>query len=79
MADTLEADPEQMDALLIVPEAELIAVSNDDKFQVLSLSDLLQCIKRNKIYLCENHQVLHTDLSNSCLGSIYSNFEQGIK
>ena len=79
MGDTMQAGAEEMDALMIVPEAELIAVSHDDKFQVLSQSDLASCIKRNKIYLCENHQVLHTDLSNSCLGSIYSNFEQGIK
>ena len=68
-----------MDALIIVPESNLIAVSNKDKFRVLSEGDLASCIKRNKIYLCEQHQVLHTDLSNSCIGSIYSNFESGIK
>ena len=79
MGDRMQASINSMDALMIVPEAELIAVSHDDKFQVLSQSDLASCIKRNKIYLCENHQVLHTDLSNSCLGSIYSNFEYGIK
>ena len=70
---------EDMDALTIVPEAEMIAVSSNDKFQILTQSDLAACIKRNKIYLCENHQVLHTDLTNSCLGSIYSNYEKGIK
>ena len=68
-----------MDALTIVPEAEMIAVSSNDKFQILTQADLAACIKRNKIYLCENHQVLHTDLTNSCLGSIYSNYERGIK
>ena len=68
-----------MDALVIVPEAEMIAVGTNDKFRILSQGDLASCIKRNKIYLCENHQVLHTDLSNSCLGSIYSNYEKGIK
>ena len=70
---------DDMDALVIVPEAEMIAVSKEDHFRIVTQGDLASCIKRNKIYLCENHQVLHTDLSNSCLGSIYSNFELGIK
>ena len=70
---------DDMDALVIVPEAEMIAVSKEDHFRIVTQGDLASCIKRNKIYLCENHQVLHTDLSNSCLGSIYSNFEAGIK
>ena len=70
---------QEMDALIIVPEMEIIAVGRSDKFKVLSQTDLAACIKRNKIYLCEKHQVLHTNLQASCLGSIYSNFEQGIK
>ncbi len=74
-----EHDEQAMDALTIIPEAEMIAVSNSDRFQILSQADLAACNKRNKIYLCENHQVLHTDLTNSCLGSIYSNFDKGIK
>ena len=70
---------DHMDALIIKPEAEMIAVSNKEKFQIITEGDLAACIKRNRIYLCEQHQVLHTDLTNSCLGSIYANFEKGIK
>ena len=74
-----EYNDDEMDALTIVPEAEMIAVSNSDRFQILTQGDLAACNKRNKVYLCENHQVLHTDLTNSCLGSIYSNYDKGIK
>ncbi len=74
-----QIDRQDMDALIIIPEMEMIAVGRSDKFKVLSQADLAACIKRNKIYLCEKHQVLHTNLQASCLGSIYSNYEQGIK
>ena len=68
-----------MDALMLIPEAEMIAVGKTDQFQILTQGDLAGCIKRNKIHLCEKNQVLHTNLKTSCLGSIYSNYEPGIK
>ena len=72
-------EEESQDALLLVPEAEMIAIGRDNQYQILSQSNLASCIKRNKVYLCDKSQVLQTDLHNSCLGSIYSNHEQGIK
>ena len=70
---THEYHKDDMDTLAIDTEAEMIAVINSDRFQILTQGDLAACNKCNKIYLCENHQVLHTDVTNSCLGSIYSN------
>ena len=75
--DTPQLETE-LDALHIVPEAEMIAVGRTSKFQILTQADLTACIKRNKIYLCDRNQVLHMDLHNTCLGSIYSNYEQGM-
>jgi hypothetical protein len=70
---------QEIDSLIIVPEAEMIAVGRGDKYKILTQGDLDNCIKRNRVYLCERHQVLHTDLANSCLGSIYTRNEKGVR
>jgi len=72
-------DDATIDALIITPEADLIAVGKNRRYKVLSDADLATCIKRNRVYLCEKHQVLHTDLANSCLGSIYDRNALGVK
>jgi hypothetical protein len=73
-------DPlEAIDALIIIPEAEMIAVGRERKFKILSQGDLAACIKRNRVFLCEKHQVLHTNLASSCLGSIFDRNEIGVK
>ena len=70
---------ENVDAVLLIPEAEMIAVGKERKYKILSQGDLAACIKRNRVYLCEKHQVLHTDLANSCLGSIFDRNEKGVR
>ena len=70
---------QEIDSLIIIPEAEMIAVGRGDKYKILTQGDLDNCIKRNRVHLCERHQVLHTDLANSCLGSIYTRNEQGVR
>ena len=70
---------QEIDALIIVPEAEMIAVGRNDRYKILSQADLDNCIKRNRVYLCERNQVLHTNLANSCLGSIYTRDEHGVR
>ena len=69
----------EIDALIIVPEAEMIAVGRNDRYKILTQGDLDNCIKRNRVYLCERNQVLHTNLANSCLGSIYNRNEDGVR
>ena len=67
------------DALVIVPEAELIAIGQGNSYKILSQADLASCTKRSSIFLCEKHQVLQTDLSQSCLGSIFATNVIGVK
>jgi len=74
-----ESDDATIDALIITPEADLIAVGKNRRYKVLSESDLSSCIRRNRVYLCEKHQVLHTDLATSCLGSIYDRNAIGVR
>ena len=69
----------EIDSLIIVPEAEMIAVGRNDRYKILTEGDLDNCIKRNRVYLCERNQVLHTNLANSCLGSIYNRNEEGVR
>ena len=68
-----------IDSLIIIPEAEMIAVGRNDRYKILTQGDLDNCIKRNRVYLCERNQVLHTNLANSCLGSIYTRDETGVR
>ena len=70
---------QEIDALIIVPEAEMIAVGRNDRYKIVTQGDLDNCIKRNRVYLCERNQVLHTNLVNSCLGSIYNRNEEGVR
>ena len=70
---------QEIDALIIIPEAEMIAVGRNDRYKILTQGDLDNCIKRNRVYLCERNQVLHTNLANSCLGSIYNRNEIGVR
>jgi len=67
------------DALVIVPEAEMIAIGQGNSYKILSQADLASCVKRSSIFLCEKHQVLQTDLSQTCLGSIFSTNVIGVK
>jgi len=68
-----------IDALIIIPETDMIAVGLNRKYKTLSEGDLAACVKRNRVYLCEKHQVLLTNLANSCLGSIFDRNSQGVK
>jgi hypothetical protein len=56
----------------------MIAVGKERKYKILTQGDLAACIKRNRVYLCEKHQVLHTELANSCLGSIFDRNVKGV-
>jgi hypothetical protein len=73
------AEVDVVDSLVIVPEAELIAIGRSNKYKILTQGDLDNCIKRNRVHLCERNQILHTDLANSCLGSIYNRDEKGVR
>jgi hypothetical protein len=37
------------------------------------------CTRRNHIFLCDRHQVLRTDLTGTCLGSLYLQSPEGVR
>jgi len=58
----------------ITPEVgvnNMIAVEHSKWYQTLSSLDLQNCIKLGETYCCKGRNVLHTDLSKTCIGSLY--------
>jgi hypothetical protein len=52
-------DQEQIQATLFISDtADLIVIDNECNFQVLTETDLSNCVQRNHVYLCE-HVVQH--------------------
>ena len=67
------------DALYVAQDQSMIAIGRDHRFRMTSQSDLVSCIQRNHIYLCDKHQVVRTDLTNTCLGSLYLRDAEGVR
>jgi hypothetical protein len=73
-------DHEQIhEALFITGTADLIAIDNDSNFQVLTQTDLANCVQRNHAYLCDKQHVVKHDLTDTCLGSLYLRMENGVR
>lgn len=68
----------QAQALFVQPEAEFLAVGRDNKFKILTDSEFRMCDKRSRTFLCEQHQVLRTDMGDSCLGALFLRNKEGI-
>ena len=68
-----------LDALIIRPEAEIIAVDKSHRFRIIDNSELAACIIRNHFFICDHLQVLRTDPENFCLGSLYLRHEVGVR
>ena len=64
-----------VDGYSIIPDVggrSLLAVGKNKKLhKVLEFSDLAGCQKRGSTFLCEDRNILRTDLENTCLGSLY--------
>ena len=71
--------PQEPEALFVTDDNDLIAVSADDKFQILSQVEMASCVKRNHIYLCDKNNVVKSDFTDTCLGSLYIRMEQGVR
>ena len=67
------------EALYLVADADMIAIDKDNNFRLLSQADLAGCIQRNHVYLCEQQHVLRTNLTETCLGSLYHKLPQGVR
>jgi hypothetical protein len=49
----------------------MIAVGQSKSYQVLSSTDLQNCIKMGETYFCKGRNVLLTDLTKTCLSALY--------
>jgi hypothetical protein len=49
----------------------MIAVGHSESYQLLSSSDLQNCNKMGETFFCKGRNVLLTDLTKTCLGSLY--------
>lgn len=67
------------EALFISDTTDLIAIGADDDYHVLTQLDLAGCSKRNHVYLCDKLQVARTDLTQTCLGSLFLRQENGVR
>ena len=71
--------PQVEQALFITDSADIISIGTDDDYHVLTQLDLASCTKRNHIYLCDKLQVMRTDLTETCLGSLFLRVESGVR
>ena len=67
------------EGLIVQPEAELIAIGANQHYKILTTAELDGCDKKPRLFLCNRHQVLKTKLSESCLGSMYTRSELGVR
>ena len=68
-----------MEALYVIPEAEIIAIGHTHAYKLISDSELSRCEQHRSMVLCDKHQVLRTRLADSCLGSLYSRNIVGVR
>ena len=59
------------EALYIKSDHEFIAIGEENQFVELSEAELTECDKHGKLYICQGHQIVQTDLLDSCLGSLF--------
>ncbi len=78
--DQNHLDYEQpQEALFMADTADLFAINNENNFQVLTQTDLANCVQRNHVYLCDKQHVVQHDLVGTCLGSLYLRMEHGVR
>ena len=67
------------EALYIKPETSFIAVGRGHQYKLLSEAEFGLCNKRSNYYLCEEHQVVRTNLSDTCIGSMFVRSMTGLQ
>jgi hypothetical protein len=70
--------PQEPEALFVLDNVDLIAVSANNKFQILSQVEMASCVKRNHVYLCDKQNVVKKVILQTCLGLLYVSIEQGL-
>ena len=62
-----------------VGQNDILAYSGFDTFKILSQSDLASCHKMGETYFCKGRNDLRTDITETCLGSLYLQQGKGIQ
>jgi hypothetical protein len=70
--------PQHQEALFVTDSTDLIAIDDDRNFQVLTQTDLANCVQRNHVYLCDKQNEVKHQLTDTCLGSLYVRNEEGV-
>jgi len=71
--------PAKPEALFIKTEATFLAMGKNQQYKLLSDAEFGLCTKKSNYYLCEEHQVVGTDLTNTCIGSLYLRSLEGVR
>jgi len=66
-------------ALYLDMDSDLLAINSAHQYIIISQTDLLSCLKRGHVYLCDKSNVLRTDLGETCLGALYFKSAEGVK
>jgi hypothetical protein len=69
------------DNVSVTPEvgSTMIAVGHPQSYQLLSSTDLHSCNKMGENYFCKGRNVLLTDLTKTCLGTLYLAYARNIQ
>ena len=62
-----------------VGQNDILAYSGYETFKILSQSDLASCHKMGETYFCKGRNDLRTDITETCLGSLYLQQAKGIQ
>ena len=66
-------------ALYLDMDDNLLAINSAQHYLTLSPSDLLSCSQHGHVFLCDQNNVLRTDLGETCLGALYFRSAEGVK
>ena len=88
LAQNASFDPQKLEkfswgrsseALYLLPEQPIIAIGGKQRYKLLSEGQLATCEGHNFVRLCDKHQVLETNLHETCLGSMYARDINGVR
>ena len=75
--------PSQPTGLMVKADSDLIAIGKSENgkrfYVILTSADLDACYSRSHTYICEHHQVVRSDMSGTCLGSLFIQDPEGIE
>ena len=64
---------------LSLGQNDILAYSEFDTFNIISQSDLASCHKMGETYFCKGRNDLRTDITETCLGSLYLQQARGVQ